>query len=118
MSPDVGIYFCNLSKRFDILYLPPFNSAISLELPDQQQIQELIKLVLKEGKFDFDGKVPVKKLIEHAQGLSYYSIQKTLSNAVKRSLFAMKDPRALKPKINTQIWQDLLLQEKEALAIE
>jgi len=87
-----------------------------VELPDRQQIQELIQLVLKEGKFAFDGKVSIKKLIQHAQGLSYYSIQKTLVNAIKRSLFAMKDTRALKPKINTQIWQDLLIQEKEALA--
>ncbi|NGM66842.1 hypothetical protein [Sphingobacterium sp. SGR-19] len=91
---------------------------VNLTSPYQQQIQELIQLVLKEGKFTFDRKVSMEKLIEHAQGLSYYSIQKTLINAVKRSLFAMKDTRTLKPKINTQIWQDLLIQEKEALAIK
>lgn len=55
-------------------------------------------------------------LIEQEQGLSYYSIQKTLINAIKRSLFAMKDTQAIEPKINMQIWQDLLIQEKEALA--
>lgn len=108
----------NQKDMLDEALLRRFDLAISLELPDQQQIQELIQLVLKEGKFAFDGKVSIKKLIQHAQGLSYYSIQKTLINAIKRSLFAMKDTQALKPKINTQIWQDLLIQEKEALAIE
>ncbi|WP_262891603.1 hypothetical protein [Sphingobacterium micropteri] len=33
----------------------------------------------------------MKKLIEQAQGLSYYSIQKTLINAIKHSLYVLKD---------------------------
>ena len=99
----------NQKDMLDDALLCRFDLAIALELPDQKQIQELIQLVLKEGQFGVDRKVAMKKLIEAAQGLSYYSIQKTLINAIKQSLFAMKDALALKPKINTQIWHDLLV---------
>ncbi|SKB82255.1 ATPase family associated with various cellular activities (AAA) [Sphingobacterium nematocida] len=118
--PQSSMVICatNQKDMLDEALLRRFDLAISLELPDQQQIQELIKLVLKEGLFGFDRKVSMKKLIEEAQGLSYYSIQKTLINAIKRSLFAMKDKKTIKPTIDTQIWYDLLIQEKEALAVE
>lgn len=118
--PQSSMVICatNQKDMLDDALLRRFDMAIALELPDQKLIQELIQLVLKEGQFGFDRKVSMKKLIEAAQGLSYYSIQKTLINAIKQSLFAMKDVLALKPKINTQIWHDLLIEEKEALAVE
>ncbi|NQD71455.1 AAA family ATPase [Sphingobacterium shayense] len=118
--PQSSMVICatNQKDMLDESLLRRFDLAISLELPNQQQIQELIQLVLKEGQFAYDRKVSIKKLIEVAQGLSYYSIQKTLINAIKRSLFAIKGTQALRPKINTQIWYDLLIQEKEALAVE
>ncbi|ERJ61337.1 AAA family ATPase [Sphingobacterium paucimobilis] len=118
--PQSSMVVCatNQKDMLDEALLRRFDLAISLELPDQQQIHELIRLVLKEGQFGFDRKVSLKKLIEVAQGLSYYSIQKTLINAIKRSLFAMKDKKTIKPTIDTQIWHDLLIQEKEALAVE
>lgn len=116
--PQSSMVICatNQKDMLDDALLRRFDLSISLELPEQKQIQELIDLVLKEGQFSFDRKVTMKKLIECAEGLSYYSIQKTLINAIKRSLFAQKSTRAIKPKIDTQIWHDLLIQEKEALA--
>lgn len=118
--PQSSMVICatNQKEMLDDALLRRFDLAISLELPDQQQIQELIKLVLKEGQFTFDRKVSMKELIYGAQGLSYYGIQKTLINAIKRSLFAQKHTRTLKPKIHTQVWKGLLTQEKEALDVK
>ncbi|MEN5231530.1 ATP-binding protein [Sphingobacterium faecium] len=107
----------NQKEMLDEALLRRFDLSISLELPEKEQIEKLINLVLKEDQFGFDNKVSLTKLIESAKGLSYYSIQKTLINAIKRSLFAMKTVKALKPKIDTQIWKDLLEEEKKALAV-
>src|SRR5690606_20176904 len=90
--PQTSMVICatNQKEMLDDALLRRFDLAISLELPDLHQIQKLIQLVLKGGQFSFDNKVSMKKLIENAEGLSYYSIQKTLINAIKRSLFELK----------------------------
>ncbi|PRD47729.1 hypothetical protein [Sphingobacterium haloxyli] len=56
-----AINFYTSKDMLDDALLRRFDLAISLELPDQQQIQELIQLVLKEGKFAFGRKVSMKK---------------------------------------------------------
>ncbi|RKE55910.1 AAA family ATPase [Sphingobacterium detergens] len=108
----------NQKDMLDEALLRRFDLSISLELPEKEQIEKLINLVLQEDQFIFDKKVSKTALIESAKGLSYYSIQKTLINAIKRSLFAIKSVKSIKPKIDTQIWKDLLEQEKNALAIK
>lgn len=107
----------NQKDMLDEALLRRFDLSISLELPEKEQIEKLINLVLKQDQFIFDKKVSKTALIESAKGLSYYSIQKTLINAIKRSLFAIKSIKSVKPKIDTQIWKVLLEQEKNALAI-
>lgn len=108
----------NQKDMLDEALLRRFDLSISLELPEEEQIGKMINLVLKEDQFIFDKEVSKTALIESAKGLSYYSIQKTLINAIKRSLFAIKSVKNIKPKIDTQIWKDLLEQEKNALAIK
>ncbi|WP_286843550.1 MULTISPECIES: AAA family ATPase [Sphingobacterium] len=108
----------NQKDMLDDALLRRFDLSISLELPEKEQIEKMINLVLKEDQFIFDKKVPKTALIESAKGLSYYSIQKTLINAIKRSLFAIKSVKSIKPKIDTEIWKDLLEEEKNALAIK
>ncbi|WP_293887907.1 MULTISPECIES: AAA family ATPase [unclassified Sphingobacterium] len=108
----------NQKDMLDEALLRRFDLSISLELPEKEQIEKMINLVLKEDQFIFDKEVSKTALIESAKGLSYYSIQKTLINAIKRSLFAIKSVKNIKPKIDTQIWKDLLDQEKNALAIK
>ncbi|WP_400263593.1 AAA family ATPase [Sphingobacterium sp. SG20118] len=93
----------NQKEMLDQALLRRFDLSISLELPEKEQIEKLINLVLKEDQFGFDKKVSRAKPIESAKGLSYYSIQKTLNNAIKRSLFALKTLKALKPEIDTPI---------------
>ncbi len=107
----------NQKEMLDDALLRRFDLSISLELPDKEQINKLIKLVMKEDQFVFDQKVSRAKLVQSAKGLSYYSIQKTLINAIKRSLFAMDEIKHIKPKIDTQIWQDLIEEEKKALTV-
>jgi len=108
----------NQKDMLDEALLRRFDLSISLELPEKEQIEKMINLVLKEDQFIFDKEVSKTALIESAKGLSYYSIQKTLINAIKRSLFAIKSVKNIKPKIDTQIWKDLLEQEKNTLAIK
>lgn len=108
----------NQKDMLDEALLRRFDLSISLELPEKEQIEKLINLVLKQDQFIFDKKVSITALIESAKGLSYYSIQKTLINAIKRSLFAIKSIKSIRPKIDTEIWINLLEQEKNALAIK
>lgn len=108
----------NQKEMLDEALLRRFDLAISLELPEAEQIEKLFDLVLKEKKFEFDNIVSKQKLIEMASGLSHYSIQKTLNNAIKRSLFAQEITENIRAIINTKIWQTLLEQEKKALAIK
>ncbi|MEJ5092091.1 hypothetical protein [Sphingobacterium faecium] len=78
-------------------------TCLSLGATGKGTDREMINLALKEDQFGSKNKVSLTKLIESAKGLSYYSIQKTLINAIKRSLFAIKTVKALKPKIDTPI---------------
>lgn len=107
----------NQKNMLDEALLRRFDVSIAFELPTKEEIKQLIDLTLTKGEFSFDKKVTANAIIKEAEGLSYYSIQKTLVNAMKRSLFGTKNTRSLTPKINTAIWKQLVLEEKEALAI-
>lgn len=98
-----------LTRRFDL--------NIQFGLPNEKQIQALIALTLKNGKFDFDNKTSAKTIIKSCVGLSYYSIQKTLITAIKRSLFNNTNENTipLTAKINTKVWKELVAMEKKAL---
>jgi hypothetical protein len=78
-----------------------------------QQIADLVSLTLKKGNFSFDNLPKAKQVMKKAVGLSFYSIQKTLITALKRSLFQLDQPeKMIAPKISTSIWEELLKQEK------
>ena len=82
------------------------------------KIKDLISLTLKNGNFTFDNKTKANAVIKKSIGLSYYSIQKTLVTAIKRSLFAMENPElSLNAKINTTVWQNLIEIEKKSMSI-
>lgn len=107
----------NQKSMLDEALLRRFDVSIAFELPTKEEIKQLIDLTLQNGEFSFDKKTTTNNIIKEAEGLSYYSIQKTLVNAMKRSLFGTNNSKALKPKINTSIWKQLVLEEKEALAL-
>lgn len=77
-----------------------------------------MSLTLKKGNFSFDNAQKAKLVMKKAVGLSFFSIQKKLITALKRSLFLLEQPeKMISPKISAVFWADLLEQEKIALDI-
>lgn len=108
----------NQKEMLDPALLRRFDLSVKLELPSQSQIQDLIALTLKEGTFKFDKPSQAKKIMQSAIGLSYYSVQKTLVTAIKRSIFSSEgNVRELTPTIQTSVWQELIRQEKASLDV-
>lgn len=108
----------NQVDMIDEALLRRFDVNIKFELPDREQIADLIELTLRNGHFRFDGKTALPAIIDQCFGLSYYSIQKTLITAIKRSLFEHKDEKVIpRGTINTTIWNELVLLERKAMDV-
>lgn len=106
----------NQKDMIDDALLRRFDNVIEFALPTEKDIKKLVDLTLQNGKFVFDSKVKANQIIKESFGLSYYSIQKSLINAIKRSLFAKKQTEHfVSGKISTSIWKELILNEKSAL---
>ncbi len=87
-------------------------------MPTENEIKELVNLTLKDGNFAFKNKSEANKIIKDCKGLSYYSIQKTLINAIKKSLFAsVGQSKSLVTYIDITIWKNLISIEKDSLNI-
>ncbi len=115
---SIVIAATNQKEMLDDALLRRFDLSIGFELPNKYEISQLISLTLKNGNFNFDNKVVANTIIKQALGLSYYSIQKTLVTAIKRSLFASDSPETqLSATIDTSIWKSLIETEKRALGI-
>lgn len=107
----------NQPNMLDNALLRRFDLNVQFELPNIQQIEALIALTLSNGKFEFDNKKTAKTITKSCLGLSYYSIQKTLITAIKRSLFNRESENTIPftTKINTVTWKELITSEKKAL---
>lgn len=113
---SIVIAATNQKEMLDDALLRRFDNIIEFSLPNEKEIKELVSLTLKNGQFSFDNKTRANKIIKDSKGLSYYSIQKTLITAIKRSLFAQSDiDTKLTSKIDTTIWSQLIEAEKKAL---
>jgi AAA+ superfamily predicted ATPase len=114
---SIVIAATNQVDMLDSALLRRFDLNIKFELPSETQILDLVNLTLKNGQFKFDKPKAISQLVKFAKGLSYYSIQKTLITAIKRSLFSLADEKSLplSATIQTKIWKDLLGAEKKAL---
>lgn len=113
---SIVIAATNQKEMLDDALLRRFDNIIEFSLPNEKEIKELVSLTLKNGQFTFDNKTRANKIIKDSKGLSYYSIQKTLITAIKRSLFAQSDIETkLSSKIDTTIWSQLIDAEKKAL---
>lgn len=107
----------NQKEMVDDALLRRFDLIVKFDLPTEKQIEALIALTLKSGQFVFDAKSRVAEVIKLSRGLSYYSIQKTLITAIKRSIFNQdKGSKQLIPKINTLLWKELVIEEKKTLS--
>ena len=90
-----------------------FDMRVNLELPNRKQIENLIDLTLNKSPFKFRNKQEKERFINHALGLSYYVIQKILIDTIKRTLFSADSQKKNAYYLNTQIWEQLLEQEKD-----
>jgi SpoVK/Ycf46/Vps4 family AAA+-type ATPase len=105
---QIGMIDDALLRRFDL--------NIKFDLPTRQQIKELINLTLKNGQFIFDNPKAISGIIKESVGLSYYSIQKTLITAIKRSIFMQGGAtQPIVPVINASKWKELLSDEKKSV---
>lgn len=115
---SIVIAATNQKDMLDEALLRRFDNIIGFELPNESEIKKLIDLILVNGNFKFDNKTVANKIIKAAVGLSYYSIQKTLITAIKRSLFAASEiNKILSAQISTSIWKNLVEVEKHSLNI-
>lgn len=115
---SVVIAATNQVDMIDDALMRRFDLNLKFELPGIKEINDLILLTLKNGRFKFDKIKSARLIMEEAIGLSYYSIQKTLITAIKQSLFKQKRDNKtipLKNAIDTVIWQSLIVDEKKAL---
>lgn len=113
---SIVIAATNQAEMLDSALLRRFDVNIEFDLPDEKQIKELVALTLKNGKFQFDNKKAAASVIKNCKGLSYYSIQKTLITAIKRSLFSLDSKvTPLTAIINTTVWKEIVQEEKDAL---
>lgn len=116
---SIVIAATNQKDMLDDALLRRFDVNIKFDLPNEDQILDLINLTLNYGQFKFASKVSIKSIVKDATGLSYYSIQKTLITAIKRTLFNnIANNNINVPTIDTKIWKELIIAEKEALISE
>lgn len=113
---SIVIAATNQKEMLDDALLRRFDVNIELDLPKKDQIMDLINLTLGKGQFKIPSKTEINKIIDQSVGLSYYSIQKTLVTAIKRSLFKSIENKEIgTPKIELSIWKDLIIAEKKSL---
>ena len=115
--PDKAIVIAatNQEKMIDEALIRRFDTNLKFALPNKKQILDLIKLTLDKGKFKIPNSSSLDRIIENCQGLSYYSIQKTLVNAIKRTLFNNIENNRLNTQVEINMWLDLIEIEKKSL---
>jgi SpoVK/Ycf46/Vps4 family AAA+-type ATPase len=113
---SIVIAATNQVDMLDDALLRRFDLTIKFDLPTEAQIKELVKLTLKNGRFQFDNPALLGHVIKSARGLSFYSIQKTLITAIKRSLFHQaKTSVPISSIVEINLWKRLLAAEKRSL---
>lgn len=114
---SIVIAATNQENMIDDALIRRFDVNLKFSLPNNEQIEELINITLKGGSFKAPSKDALQEIVEKCSGLNYYSIQKTLVNAVKRTLFQQIEEKRLNKQVNIQIWEELIQLEKKALKI-
>jgi SpoVK/Ycf46/Vps4 family AAA+-type ATPase len=104
----------NHSHMIDSALIRRFDVKLELPLPDKNQTKELINKTLEAGPFSLDRKSRLNQIIKKTEGLSYYSVQRTLIRAIKNSLFDIeKNTTQLNPIIDTLFWIKTIEDEKK-----
>lgn len=109
----------NHSHMIDSALIRRFDIKLKLHLPNKNQVKQLINKTLQSGPFSLDKKDNLIKIISNSEGLSYYSVQRTLFRAIKNSLFDLdKKTTQLKPIIDTEFWLKAIQDEKQQQNLE
>ncbi|MFW5761295.1 MAG: hypothetical protein ACOCXH_09970, partial [Cyclobacteriaceae bacterium] len=78
------------------------------------QIENLINKTLKSGLFRLNEESELDNIIPLSEGLSYFSVQRSLVNAIKRTLLDVDNAETEKVlTIDTDTWVQLLQKEKQ-----
>lgn len=113
---SIVIAATNQVEMIDDALLRRFDLKLKLDLPNKTQIRELIEKTLKSGNFKFDEPKKLNRVIQTCVGLSYYSIQKTLILAAKRSVLnQVENVKSINIKISVNLWKSLIEIEREGL---
>lgn len=116
---SIVIAATNQREVIDQALLRRFDMVLKLDLPNEGQIKELVNNILKDGLFKFDDTMAANSIIKSAIGLSYYSVQKSLLVAIKRSIFSqIEEKKQISQKISTKIWKSLVAIEKKSHKID
>ncbi len=111
---SIVIAATNQIDMIDDALLRRFDLKVKLDLPNKKQIKALIELVLKNGNFEFDKKT-LTSIIKNADGLSYYSIQKSLITTIKKTILENNIINSDRIVISSAIFNSLLLEEKKQI---
>lgn len=115
---SIVIAATNQKDMLDSALMRRFDVNINFNLPNEAQVEELVRLTLKNGNIKTPTTKLLKRIIKSSLGLSYYSIQKTLVTSIKRSIIANISMKSMcLPEIDHNIWMQLLESEKKALSI-
>jgi len=106
---SIVIAATNQIDMIDTALIRRFDFKVNLGLPDSKQIIELINKTIEKTPFKIKKSTKFDSIIEEAQGMSFYSIQKTLINAIKRTIFENIDKEYT---IDLNIWHQLIKNEK------
>lgn len=98
----------NQVNMIDEALLRRFDLKLKLELPNKTQIRELIKLTLQNTPFKIDDKKRLTRIIGLLEGQSYYFAQKTLINAIKRTLFSLENKKDVNLNVDLGIWEEII----------
>ena len=115
---SIVIAATNQKEMLDTALTRRFDNIIGFSLPNREQIKSLVDLTLNKSGFTFNNRAEASKIMTQCKGLSYYSVQKTLMTALKRSLFKQANETTKSiVKIDTKIWKNLVTAEKKSLEV-
>jgi len=103
----------NQLGMIDEALLRRFDLKLQLDLPGKKEIRKLINLVLKDTPFKISNRTQLTKIVGLLDGQSYYFVQKTLINAIKRTIFNFDEVGQVTPEVDLNIWEKLIKSTKE-----
>jgi AAA+ superfamily predicted ATPase len=110
---SIVIAATNQLQMLDEALLRRFDLKVNLNLPNKQQLSELIDKTISKTPFKFKTKKVLNEVVKLSEGLSYYLVQKAILTAIKRTLFDSHTYNKEEYYINTDILKTLLEKEKE-----